>query len=136
MEEFISMQIEDMSSKKGLPEDYANRALIAAIFNQAIVDCCYKGKDKDLIYERGRALRFISNPEELDFIMYCEFLDLEPNYVSKRLCDFVKNNAGTKVSKEIKNRIETMKDKGMSSLNRSEPKKKKKKKHPWSSLKI
>lgn len=73
----------------GIPE----KALIASIINLAIQDLV--SEELDL---RISAARFLDGKDEI-FCIYCGFLDIEPEYLSKKIYQYLRKGKINKISK-------------------------------------
>ncbi len=80
-------------------------ALIYAVLDRALSDACSRNKSKEC--EPDGARKFI-NPKNLDFIFYCELVDLEPDWVAKMMWQIINQH-----DKDKRRRKRKFKQKGV-----------------------
>lgn len=99
MNDFLSIILEnekDIRSK----EEICNRSLIASIFYQAMMDAVFPKRPALF-----RSARIFINPNNKMFRYYCELLDYDPEFISRKIWDYIpkkmemKNRDGRKYNK-------------------------------------
>lgn len=84
MNDFLSITL-DGEQRKLSKEEVCNRSLIASILYQAAIDISFPKNTESF----KNAKRFI-NPENKMFKYYCELLDYDPEWISKKILNNIK----------------------------------------------